>query len=377
MHEQRTGPHMLHKTYGKTGKNVSVIGFGGMRFPSPQDIDANADLLLHAYNKGINYFDTAPYYCDDRSEESLGAAIKHFKPGTFFVSTKCSEADGRMLRESLERSLIRLGLSKIHFFHIWCLVRPGEWEERVKGGAVAAAFKAKEEGLVDHVVVSSHLQGDHIRDLLRREPIEGVTLGYCAINFPYRQAAVDAAAELGRGIATMNPLGGGIIPRESHRFEFLRGPRDRSVVEAALRFNISQPGITLALVGFSSKSQVDEACAAVENFVPYPATHIESVRGKILQSLDGLCTGCGYCMPCPSGVLIPQMMDAYNEKILGGGDSSRITDRLKWHWRLTPEDAKVCTLCGACEDQCTQHLPIQERLQEIAATEQKRTGPNA
>jgi hypothetical protein len=149
------------------------------------------------------------------------------------------------------------------------------------------------------------------------------------------------------------------------------------VVEAALRFNISQPGITLALVGFSSKSQVDEACAAVENFVPYPATHIESVRGKILQSLDGLCTGCGYCMPCPSGVLIPQMMDAYNEKILGGGDSSRITDRLKWHWRLTPEDAKVCTLCGACEDQCTQHLPIQERLQEIAATEQKRTGPNA
>jgi hypothetical protein len=276
---------MLYKTYGKTGKSVSVIGFGGMRFPGPQDIDVNADLLLYAYNKGINYFDTAPYYCDDRSEESLGAAIKHFKPGTFYVSTKCGEADGRVLRESLDRSLKRLGLSKIHFFHIWCLVRPGEWEERVTGGAVTAAFKAKEEGLVEHVVVSSHLQGDHIRNLLRREPIEGVTLGYCAINFPYRQAAVDAAAELGRGIATMNPLGGGIIPRESHRFEFLRGPRDRSVVEAALRFNISQPGITLALVGFSSKSQVDEACVAVENFVPYPQTHIESVRGKILQSV--------------------------------------------------------------------------------------------
>lgn len=83
MHEQHTATHMMYKPYGKTGKNVSVIGFGGMRFPSPQDIDANADLLLYAYNKGINYFDTAPYYCDDRSEESFGAAIKHFKPWHF------------------------------------------------------------------------------------------------------------------------------------------------------------------------------------------------------------------------------------------------------------------------------------------------------
>jgi predicted aldo/keto reductase-like oxidoreductase len=357
---------MLYKTYGQTGKSVSVMGFGGMRFSSPQDLDANAELLLYAYRKGINYFDTAPYYCDDRSEDSFGAAIKHFQPGTFYISTKCSEADGGKFRESLERSLQRLGVSKINFFHIWCLLRPGEWEERVQGGAIAAAFKAKEEGLIEHVVVSSHLQGDAIRALLQREPIEGVTLGYSAINFTFRQAAVDAAGQLGRGIVTMNPLGGGIIPRNAQRFEFLRSPGDRSAVEAALRFNISQPAITVALVGFNNRAEVDEACAAVEHFTPYSAAHIESLRAKSLQSLDGLCTGCGYCLPCPAGIEIPKMMDAYNQQILAGG-ADAIADRLKWHWRLTPQDAAVCTLCGTCEDQCTQHLPIRNRLQQIAA----------
>jgi hypothetical protein len=359
---------MLYKTYGQTGKQVSVIGFGGMRFPDPQNIDFNAELLAHAYRKGINYFDTAPFYCDDRSEESLGAAIKHFRPGTFYISTKCSEADGTELRHSLERSLQRLGVSRIHFFHIWCLLRPEQWEERVKGGAVAAAFQAKDEGLIEHVVVSSHLPGDRIRELLDQQPaIEGVTLGYSAVNFTFRQAAVDAAAQLGRGVVTMNPLGGGVIPRNPQRFEFLRGLGDRTVVEAALRFNISQPAVTVALVGFSNKSEVDEACAAVENFTPYGVAQVESVRVKSLQSLDGLCTGCGYCLPCPEGIEVPKMMDAYNHKILGNGDANTIPDRLKWHWGLTPDDAHACSLCGTCEDQCTQHLPIRDRLREIAA----------
>jgi len=357
---------MLYKTYGQTGKRVSVIGFGGMRFPTPQNIDANAELLLHAHRQGINYFDTAPHYCNDKSEESFGAAIRHFPPGTYYVSTKCGDANGDALRRSLERSLKRLGLDKIHFFNIWGLVRPTEWEERVKGGAIAAAFQAKEEGLVEHIVVSSHLLGDQIRELLRQQPnIDGVTLGYSAINFTFRQVAVDAAAELGRGIVTMNPLGGGVIPRNAQRFEFLRGPADRSVVEAALRFNVSQPAITVALVGFSNKSEVDEACAAVENLTPYDAAHIESLRAKSLQSLDGLCTGCGYCLPCPAGVEIPKMMDAYNQKILTEGETKVMVDRLKWHWRLSPDDARICTLCGECEDECTQHLPIRDRLQEI------------
>lgn len=60
---------MIYREYGSTGKKVSVIGFGGMRFG--KDEDYAAEVVRHANKLGINYFDTAPFYCDDRSENIL------------------------------------------------------------------------------------------------------------------------------------------------------------------------------------------------------------------------------------------------------------------------------------------------------------------
>lgn len=356
---------MLHRPYGRTGKELSIISFGGMRFDNPADLDANAEVLWHAHQRGINYFDTAPHYCEDKSEDIFGTAFRQMDRDTFYVSTKCMASDGDRLRESLETSLRRLQVEKIDFFHIWCVVTMAAWEKRKGGGALAAARKAKDEGLVDHVVLSSHMPGDDIRQVLEAGEVEGVTLGYCALNFPYRQAAVDAAGRLGIGVVTMSPLGGGLIPRNAERFDFLRGPDDPSVVAAALRFNISQPSITSALVGFTTKEHVDEAVDAAEGFQPYPPEHIEAVRANVRHSFDDLCTGCGYCLPCPEGVPIPRLMDAYNMKILAGGPE-KITGRLQGHWGIGAEEAQACSLCGACEQRCTQHLPIRDRMREIA-----------
>ena len=362
---------MWKKQYGKTGKEVSVIGCGGMRFSDPEDVDASAELVAYAYDRGINYFDTAPLYCKDKSEEIFGRAFKQMKPGTFHVSTKCSNPDGDELRRSLEKSLDRLGVEKITFFHIWCVYTVERWKERVAGGAVAAAFKAKEEGLIEHVAASSHMPGDEIHVMLDDAPLDGVTLGYCAINFPYRQAALDLAAKRNIGVVTMNPLGGGLIPQNSERFDFLRGPQDRSVVEAALRFNVSQPAVTCALVGFSEKMHVDQAVEAVDNFTPYDKAHIESVEKNILEKFDGLCTGCRYCLPCPAGIDIPKMMDTYNCRILQGENPEAMLGRLKWHWGIDPKLAEACTDCGLCEKKCTQHLPIRERMKHIAELAKK------
>ncbi|MFB3892848.1 MAG: aldo/keto reductase [Phycisphaerae bacterium] len=358
---------MWTKPYGRTGKDVSVIGFGGMRFERPLDIDASAAVVLHAYGKGVNYFDTAPYYCKDRSEDIMGAAFRAMRPGTFFVSTKSGEPEGDKLRRDLEKSLKRLGVPRINFFHLWCIITLEAWKGRIEKGAVAAALKAKEEGLIEHVVVSSHLPGADLAKVLADAPVEGVTLGYCAINFPYRQAAVDAAGRHGLGVVTMNPLGGGLIPQNAAKFDFLRGPGDKSVVEAAIRFNISQPAITCALVGFSTTQQVDQAVAAVDGFRPYPKKHVDSIRRKVMASFNSLCTGCGYCLPCPAGINIPQMMDSYNHKLLRGGDPKEISARLSDHWESSPQPATTCSLCGQCEERCTQRLPIRERMKEIAS----------
>jgi len=357
---------MWTKTYGQTGHAISVIGFGGMRFAQPNDLDANADLVRYAHAKGINYFDTAPYYCDDRSEEIFGRALPSLPRDSFYVSTKCAEADGRKLRVSLERSLQRLGLATIDFFHIWCLLRPGDLAERIAGGAVAAALAAKKEGLIRHLVVSAHLGGNDIATVLGSGHFAGVTLGYNVLNSPYRATALEAAARHRVGVVTMNPLGGGLIPRNAARLGFIRGPQDSDVVQAALRFNVSQPAVTSALVGFARRDEIDAAVAAVADFTPYPAAHVARVQAALSTSFDGFCTGCGYCLPCPAELEVPKLMDVYNQKILDGTDAA-MRDRLKWHWNLAPDVAAACLECGDCEQACTQHLPIRERLSAIAA----------
>ena len=258
-----------------------------------------------------------------------------------------------------------MGVEKITFFHIWCLVKPEQWAQRKDGGAVAALMKAKEEGLVEHAVVSSHLPGERLSEVLEEGCFEGVTLGYCAINFPFREHAIQTAGRLGLGVVTMNPLGGGLIPQFPERFDFIRGEGDDSVVTAALRFNISQPEITTALVGFTTTDHVDQACAAVENFKPYEPAHVQAMRDRIVEKFDGFCTGCGYCMPCPKDINVPAMMDSYNHRILQGEDPKHVVNRLKWHWQVPIEEAAECVACGMCETRCTQHLPIANRMKEI------------
>ncbi len=357
---------MIYRAYGQTGKKISTIGFGGMRFLEPKEIEKSAELLLYAHEKGITYFDTAPMYCEDKSEEIFGHAFKQMSRDSFRVSTKCMDADGEEFRLSLERSLKRLGVDKIDFMNLWYLNSAEEWEARKKGGAVDALLKARDEGLVEHVVFSTHMMHEEVESVFDEEIFEGVTLGYNAIQFPFREQVVDSAGRHGLGVVTMNPLAGGLIPQHAERFDFIRSSDDPDVVSAGLRFILSHPAVTCALVGFSSIEEIDQAVAAVENFKPLSAEHREAMKAQIAEKFEGLCTGCGYCLPCPAGLQIPRLMDAYNMRILQGPESEHIVGRLKWHGGLTPDAAEKCTACGACEKACTQSLPIIERLKEIA-----------
>ena len=357
---------MIRRPFGQTGSELSLISFGGMRFADPTDPDKSAELVRYAWQQGINYFDTAPLYCNNRSESIFGYALKDLPRDSFSIGTKCSRPCGSELRRSLEKSLQLLQLDCIDFFYIWYLLDRDDWHRRLDQGAVAAALKAKEEGLIKHLVCSSHMNGDDLAEVLAEGYFEGVLLGYNAINFPYRQAAVDLAGRQELGVITMNPLGGGLIPRNPQRFSFLRSKQTDSVVSAALRFNLSHPAITSALVGFTTTAEIDEAVAAVTNFHPCSAQERARIEQHLHQSFDGLCTGCGYCLPCPVDIPIPKFLDAYNQLILSHGDDTTLSDRFRLHWAIDRRQAADCTRCGACEQRCTQHLPIIQRLSELA-----------
>ena len=78
---------MKYNQYGKTGKQVSAVGFGGMRFDLEKSNEENAELVRYANSKGITYLDTAPGYCNDQSEDIMAIALKDM-PDKWTISTK-------------------------------------------------------------------------------------------------------------------------------------------------------------------------------------------------------------------------------------------------------------------------------------------------
>lgn len=261
-----------------------------------------------------------------------------------------------------------MGLQTIDFYHVWCLISPEGWKDRKAKGVLKAFEKIKAEGLIRHIVVSSHMAGEDIAAVLQEYPFEGILLGYSAMNFSYRETGIEAAAKLGRGVVVMNPLGGGIIPQHPERFEFVKTQPVENVTEAAIRFLLNDQRITSVLIGFSTLDHIAEAIRALDGFKPISADEVNRIRNELKSSFNEMCTGCGYCDDCPEGIPIPKLMDAYNHYMFSGKPQD-ILDRLNWHWWIKAADVlwKKCTECGNCEAVCTQHLPIIKRLKEIGA----------
>jgi predicted aldo/keto reductase-like oxidoreductase len=357
---------MIYREYGTTGKKISMLGFGGMRFRKVDDIEACVAMMVEAARGGVNYFDTAPAYFGVKSEVAFGHGFKALKAEKlpFYCSTKTTASKEADIRREIEGQLRRLGLPRIDFYHVWCITGLDEWKERKRAGVVETFRKLKEEGLIGHIAVSSHLIRDEIKELLMEGVFEGVLFGYSAYNFRAREAAFEAIAAKNLGCVVMNPLGGGLIPQNPSIFNFIRTKKNQDLVEAALHFLFSHERITCSLVGFSDIREVREALGAAKSFTPIGEKGLARIRKNAGEAFSEMCTGCGYCDECPESIPIPKLMDAYNHKKLYGSDKA-LTDRLKWHWSLSPAEARKCTACSHCEELCTQHLPIVARMAEI------------
>ncbi len=362
---------MFYKQYGNTDRKVSAIGMGTMRYDA-EDVAAGklekcSEVVLYAHEKGINFFDSAPFYCDDKSEEITGIALSQLPRDSFYISSKVNLGSygGKFspdaFRKRLETSLKRLKVDYLDFYYLWCLLDLEAFHKQYD--LMYSSFeKAKEEGLIRSINFSSHMQGSQLEDVIATNAFQGMLIGYNALNYRFRQEGITAAYKKGMGITVMNPLGGGLIPDNPEVFQYLTEGTNLNVAQAALRFVASHKEITVALCGCTTKEHVDDAVKAVENLVERPAAEICREFESKGITLNNLCTGCAYCKHCPKDIDIPKFMDAYNEKILG----HNMGDRLKGHWGIPASLAADCIKCGMCETLCTQHLPIIDRLKEIS-----------
>jgi aryl-alcohol dehydrogenase-like predicted oxidoreductase len=139
--------------FGRTGHASSRILFGAVALSgaTPAESDAVLELLLE---HGVNHIDTAASYGD--SEDQLRPWLAEHR-ASFFLATKTGDRSHAEARESIHRSLDRMGVTSVDLIQLHNLVHPDEWEQALgPGGALEAAVEARDEGLARFVGVTGH-----------------------------------------------------------------------------------------------------------------------------------------------------------------------------------------------------------------------------
>jgi predicted aldo/keto reductase-like oxidoreductase len=368
---------MQYRPFGNTGHTISALGFGAMRLPMTEDgkhVDEEQAIpvIQRAYELGVNYFDTAPYYCEKESEVVLGKAIKPWRD-EILLSTKCpiESEKGSDYRKKLEDSLRKLDVDHIDFYHMWG-INWKAYEERISvpGGPMEEAYKAKAEGLIRHISFSFHDTPEALVKLIDTGHFESMTVQYNLLDRANEQA-IHHAREKGLGVVIMGPVGGGRLAGFSPEIAQMVPGGVKSNAEIALRFVLGHPGVSCALSGMSTLQMVEENAATASREEPLS----DAERAQVMAALeetqklaDLYCTGCGYCMPCPNDVNIPKNFEYMNYyRVYGLKDYAReaYADLGHSEW-VKGLKAEACIQCGECEPKCPQHIPIIEQLEEVA-----------
>jgi len=367
---------MEYRTFGNTGIRISRLGFGAMRLPMVEidgrrvvDEEKAIAMLHRAFELGVNYVDTAWFYCDGQSEIVVGKALKGWRDKVY-VSTKYPVGNEKGYRELLEIQLQRLDTDHIDLYHFHGI---GEWflKHERRDEFIREALRAKEEGLIRHISFSFHDKPEVMMRLIDLGIFSSVLCQYNLLDRANEEALAYAKAK-GLGTVVMGPVGGGRLaglPRETAE---RLGIRVHSSAELALRFVFANRNVDCALSGMSTIEQVEENAAIASNMAPLSPEEVAAINAAMDENkrlADLYCTGCNYCLPhCPQEVNISHIFQAMNYyRVYGLKEyAQQHYDAIGSQW-VKGKKADACIECGECEQHCPQHIPIREQLKECLA----------
>jgi uncharacterized protein len=377
---------MQHRPLGRTGLQVSALGFGAMRLPTlaggAVDLEKSVPILRRGLDLGINYIDSAYVYLNGTSEVAVGQAIKGYDRNKVYIATKIrtdvkSESTATAYRAKFEESLRRLDTPYIDVMQIHGL----KWAEYTgytgqPGYALETIRRLRDEGLVRHIGFSCHDTAENVIRLIDTGEFEAMLVQYNALD-RHNEEPIAHAAAMGMGVAVMGPVAGGrlVQPRGSAGADTqITGP------ELALRFVWNNPNVSVALSGMNAIPQVEQNVAAANRLGDLSQREQQGLVQLVTSNqklADLYCTGCGYCMPCPHEVNIPENFRYMNWRRVWGLEKEAQEAYAKlspegawgpWVGNVTGRRASECQKCGECEPKCPQNIPIMEQLEEVADT---------
>lgn len=326
---------------GNTGLEVNRFGFGGIPIQRISESLA-IETVLNALEKGVDFVDTARNYTT--SERRIGMALKQIDRRVV-LATKSQGKTADQLRADLETSLKELQRDYIDLYQCHFVRNDEEYQQVISpGGALEGMLRAREEGLIGHIGITSHNL-----DLLERVVDDGLfeTIMACFsfLEPKAQEKVIPQALAKNIGVIAMKSFSGGII--------------DQSVL--ALKYVLLQPGVVI-IPGVESKELFDQ------NWNVYRGSHelddaeiskIEEIRNLYDKNF---CRRCDYCQPCSEDIPIQLILGV--RSALKRFGKSFLTEG--WP-REAISKARNCSECGECLERCPYQLPIPDLIKENLA----------
>ncbi len=356
----------------KIGIETSLLGFGCMRFPTTSEGKIDEPLaeamLDRAIAAGVNYIDTAYPYHNGESEPFVGRVLAKYDRSSYYLATKLPlwavdqlEDVDRVFAEQLTR--LRTDYIDFYLMHA---VSKERWDKMVGLGVVKRLEELKAEGKIHNLGFSFHDRYEVFEEVLNYRDWD-----FCQIQLNYMDAQTQAGL---KGYALteskqiplviMEPVKGGTLAAfdEAIAAKFHAHDPQASIASFAMRWVGSLPNVKVVLSGMSGMEQVEDNLKTFGHFRPLSeaeAATIEEVVTTMNSRVKNGCTGCGYCMPCPFGVKIPDIFRLWN--LYHKYQNYRMVRR---GWESMDEKNKPssCVKCGKCERACPQKLNIREDL---------------
>ena len=367
---------MQYRKLGKTGIKVSALGFGCMRLPTlapgkPKIGRERAiNLIREGIDSGINYVDTAHMYHDKESEIVVGLALKDGYRERVTLVTKCPVFYNDFKESShfdyyLDEQLEKLDVEYLDFYLMHGLDAKSFKEKVQDLKLVESAMAAKEVGKIKHLGFSFHDKPEVLKEIIDTGHFDLMLIQYNILD-QVNEEMTAYAAKKGMGVAVMGSVGG--APPESMH-QWLSEGRE-NFADLALKFVLTNPNISVALSGMGSEEMLRDNLSLVsrDDYNRYLGTEkerIDKIASKFKELSDLVCTGCGYCMPCPNEVnikLVFEYMIRY--QIYGQEEAKNWYSNIgKVNW-APGKTADACIECQECLEKCPQKIPIIDQLKE-------------
>ena len=363
------------------GNELSILGYGCMRFSrnaGKTDIKKAEREIMLAYEKGINYFDTAYIY--PGNEAVLGEILEKNKiREKVNIATKLPHYLIKS-REGLDKlfneQLKRLRTDYVDYYLMHMLTDTGAWERLCELGIKEWIEDKKREGKIRQTGFSYHGNSEMFCSL-----IDAYDWDFAMIQYNYMDEHSQAgrrglthANKKGIPVMIMEPLRGGKLARnlpEKAKKLMKEHPKSYSPAEWSFRWLWNQPEVTVVLSGMNSPEMIEEnAKSASEVTVGGLSENdcliLKKVSDAINEKMKVGCTGCGYCIPCPQKVDIPGVFSAYNRRYSEGWFSAMREYAMCTALRKSSTAASNCIGCGKCESHCPQNIEIRKELKNAA-----------